>query len=106
MDKELNDFFKKIKEEDQKQTIPHFETIYPEKPKVSFSRYAIPIGIAAIVLLLLLPLLIKTNDQAVSANAAVTEITISLEVPSQNNENESIYEWESDSSFLINDINE
>ena len=107
MDKDLKDFFKELKQEDQKQTIPSFDTLYPEKSTSRIRRYAVPVGVAATILLLVSPLYFtKVEDRGISSNTAVTEIIISLEPSSENKEDESIYEWEPESSFLMYDSNE
>lgn len=102
----MNNFFKKLKQEDQSKTIPEFEAFFPKKQTSWAKRYAIPLVIAAVILLLLFPIY-KTKQQDQVAASDVMEIIISLEYPEENPAEEvSIDQWKSSPSFLIENFND
>jgi len=106
MDKDIDDFFQELKEEDKEMNTPDFESCYPQKEKRSIYYYIIPIGIAA-SLAIVAGVFWKNKKQFSTDSNTQAEIVITLEqvpVKQTSEEQTSLYEWESNSDSLLEDF--
>ena len=106
MDNELKDFFQRSKEEDLQQQIPGFNELYPTQKVRSLPKRIYLLGIAALILILLIPLYFIDEGSSTGSSQGDMSIIITLESPEETEtaEDVSMFEWEPESTFLTEDF--
>ena len=108
MKDDLNKFFSKVRKTDEKEGVPSFEVMLP-KARAKKTVYLIPIGIAAVILVLMLFTFNQnetgSSEELLTENALIIEFSDeSPETSFTNSDEPGMDTWESPTAILIDDF--